>query len=118
MNTRKTNEDVVRENLDTLNYQYLKEVLEFCVNNTEKTKWDAQTTKQAFEYYNAIFTFNKQTGLWCSSCRNKVNTGLKKLIQLIPEHIYTLGEEDTIKEKIGETYPLLSIIKIRELLGL
>lgn len=114
---RKTTEDIVRENLDNKSYEYLTQVLEFVATKCELTKWNTEETKKAFEYYNSIFP-NKQTGLWCSSCRATVNKGLKHLLTMIPEHIYTLGPSDDLEEQIGETYKLLSINKLRELMGL
>lgn len=111
-----TPEDIAREQIEKSTYNYLSEALSFCLDNVDAYKWDSKTTKQAFEYYNYFHRAN-ETAYFCSSCRAKVNKGLRKFITIIPEYLSELITDD-LKEVCGESYGILSIAKIRSLMGL
>lgn len=108
--------ELIQSNIDKCTYEYLSECLDFCLTNCDSKIWKSHITKQAFNYYNYFYD-KHENGYFCSSCRSKVNKGLIKLKDLLLDTLSQLNTDD-MREVCGESYGVISIIKLRSLMGL
>lgn len=106
----------IKEKIEASTYDYMVEALAFCQENVDANSWSAETTKKAFNYYNYFYNAY-ETGYFCGACRSKVNKALKKMIDRLLPYVAELNTSD-LKEQVGENYGVISILKIRGLLGL